>query len=386
MNSKINIAIANFLAFTAVLNPTPALAVFSESMNFLISGAVYLRRPSWENFQLTTSPNRLGIEDKIRGQEGVEAVVLCSDFSRYSVSSEQEFDVSLVCPPRSSNRRIPSPNGDMLPTSDNEVESEKRPLRTTDLLTVEEMQAEANPAIPEIEEIDLALEKLNEIEMAESARAFVTAHIYISQGLLPEAISSLELALSPNVITPEFRFRHIANYQLLGILYEETEQYDSARSLYKATLSYIEGAERQIRAIVERQTIERAGGPFDSVVGVESSIPRTHQGSEPVDLFIENRADTLFSVGNLFLESGDYREAVDSLNSSKELYLELEGENSPTAQAIEIEPLERILVEAEAEASQLQQELTTAESQRRESIIDTINGAVDVFEPSFILE
>ena len=361
MKPKIkNIIISIFIAGSIIFYPVPALSVFPENMNFLISGTVYLRRSNWASLRLTASPTLLGLSDRVMIQQGMEAVVMCADFSKHDILSEQELSINTICPSRGNNQPIPNNRGNTLPTSQ-EVESNPD-LRETPTVEKIEEESGTNFSVQNTEEI---IDQLSKIEMSSSIRAFVTAQFYISRGLENEAISLLESFLSFSNIPSRTLPLNIDNYQLLGNLYELTEQYDKAEAIHRYTLSSI----REIE--IEVGLNEGALGAFSSTRNLIENLYQ-REGFSPTtalilqDLLLANKAELLLSVGQLSLKDDDYREAVNYLKTARDLYLQLEGENSPTARTIEIQDLENSLMEIEIEAELLRERLQIQESDLRE--------------------
>lgn len=373
MRSKINIILTITVTFSIIFYSTPALSIFPIRMNFLISGSVYLRRPSWTGFRLTGYPTRLGGSDTIRGQQDVEAVVLCSDLSRRNVSSESEMEMSAVCPRELNNRPIQNRGGNQIPTSNGNDDSDRQNLQQVERIDGENApsQLSARSMINDAEEVNQTIETIDEIEMSDIARAFVIAQFYISRDLNFSAISTLENALQIDNI-PSANSQYITSYQLLGNLYEESEQYDKAREVYLTSLSL---TEREEIALLHSYT-EGGGmlnllifGAVNRTINRVSGIARVRLASED-NYLLENKSKTLLSLGRISLENGSYLEAKKYLTLARELFIQLEGDDSYTVISLEIDPLIELLNEIDEEAELLRERIAPLERFSREDISD----------------
>ncbi len=348
MKSKINFAIAIFIVCIIVFHPTPAQSFLTLNSNYLISGSIYLRRTSWVDFRLSSSPTTLWQNDLIKKRAGIEAVVLCSDFSRRNISSFSELKMNIICPVVGRNNQpIENEGGNILPTSQGDQNNENLDYEPKQFVEIpERLETErsgistSTPA-----EVSSAINRLNEIRMSDSTRAFVTAQIYRSEGLLTEAISLLKSILAEGSASTN-EFQTYANYQLLGDLYTEIEQYDEAKNSYSIVLANI--------LDIELSSLQSSILRFGEVGALLSNLSSDR---EITDSLIESKAETLLALGRISLANNDYQEAIASLTEARRLYVQLEGSDSPTVRALNTKRLEEIIESANAQAEELRDQI-----------------------------
>ncbi|MGB3791021.1 MAG: hypothetical protein WA949_23650 [Phormidesmis sp.] len=354
MKSLTRVLIAFLIAISIIFYSTPAASSFSD-LNFLVWGSVYLRKPSWTQFILTNYPSRLGQNDIVRVERGVEAVILCSNFSRHNIPSGSNLSMSSVCPSGRGRNVIPNENGNSLPTSSGSGLSDVESRRYPDIfLSLERALSsisrlgtfEQEISDRYIEEINASVSQLESIEIPDASRDVVIAELYAQKGFISVAISLLENALQVEDFSQindiPVEFSNLNSFQLLGDLYNRDRQYEKAKSIYISTLAIMLRSE-----IDELSTIEPDSAIAD-IADYYRSVDVLRRGvllgvsprfSSNQNQYLDKKAQVLLSLGEIALRENNYKQAKNSLTAARTIYRLLEGNNSPTANALDIESL-----------------------------------------------
>ncbi|MGJ3250911.1 MAG: tetratricopeptide repeat protein [Elainellaceae cyanobacterium] len=350
---RLRIAIFIALGLTASVSASSAVAIIPR-FNFLIAGRIELKRSNWSGFRSIGAPNRLNPDDEVRLQQGNSATILCSDLSRKDVPASGTYQLGRICP-QAGLRILPGGSGgDYLPTrggddplipfvisprktqvlSDtpliqwnsvpNATEYTVRVLSPDGVIwedSISETQIRY-PGIPALERgIRYAIEvrantgtastdegipglafslvdegivqettseiaSIAEQSLSVETEAYILAQVYRNKDLFTEAIATIE-ALNQESIQSS------ASYRLLGDIYLQVRLNLHAKDAYLKALEVAED-----------------------------------------NLNIEEQAESLFALGNIYMVLNNIQEAIKCLEEAQNLYFVLEGNDSKTGQEI----------------------------------------------------